>query len=225
MDERATGRVRRPDRALTAELLLAGLILGVGGFSVPRVVFLLPLGSMSLWMRGLGWRDLGLRRPERVGRTLATAVLAALGILVTVRFAIVPFAVWITGVPLDTSAFEAIEGNLRVLLTWLAVAWTVAAFGEEMVFRGYLMRRLADLAGGTRAAWAFALIVSSVSFGWAHAYQGPAGIVATGLIGALLALLYLRTGRNLWTVILCHALVDAVVLTLIYLGRAELLYP
>jgi membrane protease YdiL (CAAX protease family) len=225
MDERAEGRAGWRYRALLAELLLSGLILGVGGFSVPRVVFLLPLASMSLWMRGLGWADVGLRRSARVGRTVGTAVLAALAILLAVRFAIVPLAVWITGAPLDTSAFEPIRGNLRLLLTWLALAWTLAAFGEEMVFRGYLMHRIADLAGGTGPAWAAALVVSSAFFGWAHAYQGPAGMVATGLIGALLALLYLRTGRNLWTVILCHALVDAIALTLVYFGRAAWIYP
>jgi len=45
--------------------------------------------------------------------------------------------------------------------------------------------------------------------------------VATALIGALLGLLYLRSGRNLWVVIICHALVDTVALTAIYLGRAS----
>lgn len=125
---------------------------------------------------------------------------------------------------MDTSAFEAIRGNERVLLAGLALAWTLAAFGEEMVFRGYLMSRIAGLAGGTRAGWAAALVVSSACFGWAHGYQGPAGMVATGLIGALLGLLYLRT-RNLWTVIICHGVVDTITMTLVYFDRVEWLFP
>ena len=69
-----------------------------------------------------------------------------------------------------------------------------------------------------------ALLVSSVFFGWAHRYQGPAGTIATGSMGALLALLYLR-GRNLWPVIICHALVDTAALLAIYSGHRSLLFP
>ena len=224
MDERESVRSGWPGRAVAAELVLAGLILGYG-FPLPRVVPLLLLASMSLWMRGLGWVNLGLRRPAVWSRTVLQALLAALVILVGVRLVIAPFAVWATGTPIDQSAFEPLRGNLRVLLVSLLLAWTLAAFGEEMVFRGYLMRRVTDVAGDTRAGWAVALVVSSAFFGWAHGYQGPAGMVATGLIGALIGLLYLCTGRNLWTAIVCHALVDTIALTLVYLDRASLLFP
>jgi uncharacterized protein len=206
-------------------MLLVALLVVYGASSIPRTVLLLPLASMSVWMRGLRWADLGLRRPGSAWRTVAAAVAAALGILLSVRLAILPFAVWITGVPVDTSAFEAIRGNARLLLAWLALSWTLAAFGEEMVFRGYLMSRIAGLGSGTRAAWAAALVISSACFGWAHGYQGPAGMVATGLIGALLGLLYLRTGRNLWTVIICHGVVDTITMALVYFGRVEWLFP
>jgi membrane protease YdiL (CAAX protease family) len=206
-------------------MLLVALVMAYGGISLPRTVLLLPLACMSVWMRGLRWTDLGLRRPPAVWRTVGTAVAAALGILLAVRLAILPFAVWITGVPVDTSAFEVIRGNARVLLAGLALAWTLAAFGEEMVFRGYLMSRIAGVAGGTHAGWAAALVISSACFGWAHGYQGPAGMVATGLIGALLGLLYLRTGRNLWTVIVCHGVVDTLTMTLVYFDRVQWLFP
>ncbi|HEX2079621.1 MAG TPA: type II CAAX endopeptidase family protein [Longimicrobium sp.] len=224
MGARPGVRSARLEKGLVAELLLAGLLLGYG-FAIPRVVPLLLLASMSLWVRGLGWADLGLRRPRVWSRTVATAVLAALGILLAVRFVIAPLAVWVTGTSIDQSVFEPLRGNLRVLLASLLLAWTLAAFGEEMVFRGYLMRRLTDLVGGTRVGWAVALVVSSAFFGWAHGYQGPAGMVATGLIGASIGLLYLRTGRNLWMAIICHAVVDTVALTLVYLGRTSLLFP
>jgi membrane protease YdiL (CAAX protease family) len=39
-----------------------------------------------------------------------------------------------------------------------------------------------------------------------------------------MALLYLSV-RNLWTVILCHALVDSVALLTIYSGHRSLLFP
>ena len=53
----------------------------------------------------------------------------------------------------------------------------------------------------------------------------PAGVVAAGTIGCLLGLLYLYGGRNLWTVIACHALVDTVGLLAIYFGHRSLVFP
>ena len=101
----------------------------------------------------------------------------------------------------------------------------MAAFGEEMAFRGHVMRRVMDLVGATRPALAFAVAISSVLFGLAHAYQGPVGMIATGLIGVLIALICIYHRRNLWAVILCHGLVDSFSLSLIYFGYESLLFP
>jgi membrane protease YdiL (CAAX protease family) len=46
-----------------------------------------------------------------------------------------------------------------------------------------------------------------VAFGVAHAYQGRAGIVGTGLLGGGMAAMYLQTGSLLLPVVL-HALID-----------------
>src|SRR5215471_16909977 len=49
----------------------------------------------------------------------------------------------------------------------IAGAWTLDAFGEEMVYRGYLMNRIADLMNRTRWAWIVSLFVVHVGFGLA----------------------------------------------------------
>jgi uncharacterized protein len=149
---------------------------------------------------------------------------AAAAILAAVRVVIVPLAVRVTGAAVDLSGIEDIRGDASALWPWLAQAWTLAAFGEEMVFRGYLIGRVADLAGPSRIGSAVGLVVSSVFFGWAHRHLGPAGMLATGCIGALLGLLYLAT-RNLWPVIICHALVDTVSLLVVYSGHGSWLFP
>ena len=144
-------------------------------------------------------------------------------ILVAVHFIIFPLAVTVTGVPVDLSQVEAVRGDSAMLWLWLAQAWTLAAFGEEMVFRGYLIQRIADLVGQSRLGLSVALVISSLCFGWAHRYQGDAGMVATGLMGALLALLYLRT-RSLSSVTVCHALVDTTALAVIFFGHRSWLF-
>jgi len=211
------------DRALLAELLLALLLVGYDWFSPYRLVLLLLLASQSLWSRSLGWSDLGLARPPSLWRVVAQGIVGAGVVLLAVRFMIVPIAEKLTGVTVDLSQVEAIQGDPATLGIWLAQALTLAAFGEELVFRGYLMNRVADLFGKKRLGLVVGLLISSVGFGWAHRYQGDAGMVATGLIGALLALLYLRT-RNLWAVIICHAVVDLTALILIYYGHKTWLF-
>ncbi len=210
--------------AVGAELTLAGLIVCYGSFSVFRLVLLLLLASQSLWIRGLGWPDLGLRLPVAAWRTVFHAVLASLAILAAIRFAIVPFAVFVTGEPVDLSALGG-PGDARALWLWLAQAWTLAAFGEEMVFRGYLMRRVTDLVGDTRIGWVIAIIASGALFGLAHRYLGWAGVIATGIIGGLVATLYVCNRKNLGIVIVCHGLVDTVALAAMYFGHSSLLFP
>jgi membrane protease YdiL (CAAX protease family) len=210
--------------ATGAELVLVGLIVCYGSFSIFRLVLLLLLSSQSLWIRGFGWADLGLRRPASAWRTLLCSVAASLALLVTIKIAIVPFAVFVTGEPVDLSVFGE-PGDTRALRVWLTQAWTLAAFGEEMVFRGYLIRRVADLVGGALFGQVVAVVASSALFGIAHGYQGWSGVIATGIIGALLGTLYLWSHKNLWTVIICHGIVDTVVLSAVYFGRRSLIFP
>jgi membrane protease YdiL (CAAX protease family) len=48
--------------------------------------------------------------------------------------------------------------------------------------------------------------------------QGPSGQVVESIAGALLALLYLATGRNLAVAIVAHGAIDTIDVGMIYLG-------
>jgi membrane protease YdiL (CAAX protease family) len=51
-------------------------------------------------------------------------------------------------------------------MLWLMTSWILAAFGEEMVFRGYSLNRMANLPGRSRAGWVAGLIGSFNLFGF-----------------------------------------------------------
>lgn len=72
------------------------------------------------------------------------------------------------------------------------------------MYRGYLMNRVAGLAGGTTGAWVASLIVVSALFGWGHVDQGITGQVQAAIDGLMLGLLYLGAGRNLLVPIASH---------------------
>src|SRR6266446_5670276 len=120
-------------------------------FSVQLI--LLAFTSLSLWLRGLTWRDVGLRSSMAWWKIALRAVVAAVLIAVIANVLVQPFVDRLIGRPVNNSRFDNLPGNVQALLRWLAVVWTIVAFGEEMVFRGYLMNRNTDLAGKTRTGW------------------------------------------------------------------------
>ncbi|MDK3256025.1 CPBP family intramembrane glutamic endopeptidase [Blastococcus capsensis] len=85
------------------------------------------------------------------------------------------------------------------------VVGITAGVCEEWLYRGFFLAVVLAVVGG---APSFVLVtVAAVAFGLAHAYQGRAGIVLTGVLGGVMALLYVDTGSLLLPVLL-HALID-----------------
>jgi membrane protease YdiL (CAAX protease family) len=85
------------------------------------------------------------------------------------------------------------------------VVGLTAGICEEWLYRGFFLAVVSALAGGPPAV--VLVLLGAAAFGLAHAYQGVAGIVTTGILGGVLAALYLDTGSLLLPVLL-HAAID-----------------
>lgn len=199
-------------------LLLIGVAVYALGYLPFPILLLTIMAWVSLRLRLLRWRDVGLKRPDRWLTTIGLALLIGIGYQVVDIFIIAPVLESITGEAVDLSLFNNLQGNLLMLLFLLVVSWTEAAFIEEMFFRGYLFNRITGLFAKERLGVSMALIVTSLLFGAAHAYQGISGVVDTALAGLLLGLLYLYAGRNLWLPILAHGVIDTVGFLIIFFG-------
>ncbi|HEY9403741.1 MAG TPA: CPBP family intramembrane glutamic endopeptidase [Pyrinomonadaceae bacterium] len=186
---------------------------------ITQTIFLIPLIWIILRLRGERWSEIGLARPDNFGWAIMVGVLA--GVLVEL------FAVYVTtplissffGTEPNYSEFKEIRGNLILLFIFLGLSWTLAAFGEEICFRGFLMKRLAQVFGESRAAWLAALLLSSILFGWGHTEQGVSGWIQEGLSGLILGVLFLSAKRNLVVPIVAHGVSNTLAFILIYLGR------
>jgi uncharacterized protein len=190
-----------------------------GLIPLSRTPFLLLLCWASLRLRRLPWRDIGFTRPPRLRRAIAIGVVAGLAIELFAINVTTPWIASLTGTPPDVSDLRDVVGNWQLLVIVLAVSWILAAFGEELAFRGYLMHRVADGFGRTRVAWIISLVVVSVFFGIGHSTQGVAGIMQESLSGCWLGVLFLAGGRNLAVPIVAHGVSNSLALALIYLNR------
>jgi uncharacterized protein len=99
-------------------------------------------------------------------------------------------------------ASRILPHSMVELLPYLALAVT-AGVCEEFVYRGFAMAALRQSGLPT---WVVVL-VSSILFGLAHAYQGRAGMVGTGVLGILFALTRILY-HSLAPVMMWHTAVD-----------------
>src|SRR6516162_6388957 len=184
-----------------------------------KTPFLLAFAWLSLRIRKLRWRDVGLNLYRNWPTTIGAGIGVGLLLEAFQLFISQPILVRVLKKQPDLELFQALRGNVKWTLLAIAGTWTLAAFGEEMVYRGYLMNRVADLLNRTRTAWIVSLMAVHIGFGLAHAYQGVTGAIDEGLMGLLLGLIYLRTGRNLAVPIIAHGVSDTIDFVLIFFGK------
>ena len=86
--------------------------------------------------------------------------------------------------------------------SWFYGLSITAGICEEVLYRGYLVWYL-----GHAMALLPAAALAGVLFGIGHAYQGPRGVLVTGLVGLFLGAIYILTG-SLYAGMAMHALMD-----------------
>ncbi len=192
---------------------------GMGLVPITQTIFLVPLIWLFLRLGNAPWSTIGLSRPGNLKRAIALGVFAGVLLELFAVFVTTPGISALFGVEPDYSELKSVQGNLKLLLVFLGFSWVIAAFGEEICFRGFLMKRLAQVFGESRTAWIASLLLSSVLFGWGHTEQGVSGWVQEGLSGLWLGILFLATKRNLAVPIVAHGVSNSLAFVLIYLGR------
>jgi membrane protease YdiL (CAAX protease family) len=101
----------------------------------------------------------------------------------------------------------------------MALAWILASFLEECIFRDSPMSALGSLISNSGAFASIGLLISAVVFGLARWYQGKSGATSTANIGLLLGDIFIWSGNNLWMPILMHGVKDTIGLILIYFNQ------
>lgn len=168
-------------------ILSIGILGVVGGLlalrldpPAPASLSWLPLPELLLWSVGL--------------------TVAALGVILLFRPLEARFG---GGRPELLRDLLPRTGRERRVFALLSLA---AGVGEELAYRAYAFLALQILGLGPWTAAA----VASVPFGFLHSYQGPVGVVRTGLMGFVLAVPVVITGSLIPSMV-AHTLIDLVV--------------
>lgn len=203
--------IHQPKTALWAALFSVSVSLIFSG--LVALLTLIVFCLLVLWSVQWDWSYFGLHRTQ-----LSTLIVKALiwsVIIVVFAFLSKPMLEAIFG-PQDLSFFDPIRGNRTGFILTSIQVWTLVAFFEEFIFRGYFMLQIERYFKGSNWGWIAGVLMSSIVFGIAHNYQGLTGTVLTGIIGAWIGLIYYFQGRNLWLCILVHGLVDTLYISLVY---------
>jgi membrane protease YdiL (CAAX protease family) len=167
------------------------------------LLWTLVAGGVVLWMfERRGWTELRLVVPHG-WRLLGTiGVLSAVAIVYARTVGRIVRAKRSKRIKMPSDVIRRAPHTAAELAWFLALAVS-AGICEEFIFRGYLIWLLQSLLGLWGAA-----VFSVIVFAAVHAYQGVRGVLATGVVGALLTLVVMVFG-SLVPAMAVHALVDA----------------
>lgn len=233
MDE-APGQPRSFTRALFEVLFTRRTTIAVVSVVLLVAISALPnLGVIAGWLfmvtallacvRQGSFAEIGFRRPESWPRIVLLSIGLALVIQLSFSILFDPLIERLTGTTVDVTSLDGMRGHLGNYLVMLAVGWVLGGFLEEMLFRGYLLKRIQRVLGPSPAATALAIALPALAFGLAHSYQDSAGMISTGAIGAILGALFVWYRSNLWLPILVHGFSNVVGITLIYTSYDKVL--
>lgn len=199
-------------RAITiiriAEIILAGLIVW-SDFFVPTL-FLLVLVGVSLFLRKQHLSSLGFKKIDNWPAMIVKIVGLMMVWTLVVLAVIAPVLDHVFGLQQDVSTFADLQGNLGLFFGLLVASWTLAAVGEETVYRGFLFTRGRDLFSNRTWSYMAGVLISASLFGLAHTEQGLAGVIITFFDAIYFSLIRRHFKDNLWAAVLAHGISNTI---------------
>ncbi len=171
-----------------------------------------PLSSLGIRIGNKHWYAL----IKTIGKSLLVFVFSILVFVLAGYFYGLLFG---ADAKIQTDGYNFIKGKLYLFLPMLVAVYFASSFGEEVIYRSFLIERLSLLFGNDKIARWISILLSAVFFGLVHFEWGPMGVVQTGFMGLALGLSYHWLKNNLWPNILAHAYLDTLLLIQLYSGN------
>lgn len=191
---------------------------------IPKVEFIanglfwsfttLVIATWRMKVRNVTWKELGLRKPDNLWKTLGVAAL----ILAATMISLIAFNILIDHLPFsltaDTSSESAVSkfGDLKGNWShfFLIIPFILLeSMLEELLDRGFLMNWIEKMFTMTSFATVIAVILQAVIFGFRHSNDFSERSITVGIIGLIMGIAYVKFGRNLWALIIAHCVLNA----------------
>lgn len=119
--------------------------------------------------------------------------------------------------PTDLTRFDSLKGNNLFLVFTIIASWTTITFGEEIVYRVFLVNWLHRIFEDSKTSkYILSIVLSGLMFGLAHFIEGPVGFITTTSMGILFSWVYIKSNKNIWITIIAHGLLNTVRFLFIY---------
>lgn len=195
-------------------------VIGAGSIAMWCGIF---VATLFMKKQNITWKDRGLGLPVNAKDGLKSIGTALLVVVLVLAFmaAIVPIISNALGVTIpesSTDKFEFMLGNPLYFAAYLLIViWVGAAVGEELLMRGFLLNNLMSLFGQSKVGVIAAVVLHAAIFGMLHISQGVPGIIGTGVVAVIFAVIYLFNGRKLFPLIIAHGIINSISLTAYFL--------
>ena len=182
------------------------------GYILISIVFTILLFRAGLPLNRFGF---GIR-PDLKQLLMAVAAIVLLRLF---AWGLEPFIAELVGGSRNLERFSDVEGSTSSLIGLLMMSWTIAAFGEEFIYRIVLMRGISFIFNDTRQAHIAAVVIQAVMFGLIHAYQGPAGIVGSTFSGLVFGAVTVASRWSIWPSAIAHGTNNTIGIIALYMGN------
>ncbi|WP_296314425.1 CPBP family intramembrane glutamic endopeptidase [Winogradskyella sp. UBA3174] len=202
---------------ITVMFLIREIYFPNVGFIINGLFWSFSTLIIAMWrmkVRGLSWKDLGLRKPKSIKKT----ILVSIGILIATVASIMLFNIIKDALPFiteqevsegsTTSKFGDLKGNWSLFFTIIPMV-LIESMLEELLDRGFLMNWFEKLFSFTSFATVIAVVLQAVIFGFRHSNDLSERSITVGLIGLVMGIAYVKFGRNLWPLIIAHCILNS----------------
>lgn len=181
---------------------------------LPSVV-ICAIGFISAAIQKERTPFLGTQFWEKPCQRLLTLFSIAVGLSILNYALIIPLVNHLTGSTQNMGIFNDLKGNTGLLIILLAYSWIMAAFIEEVAYRGFFQYKILTLFSNQRVGTLIAILLTSTLFGWMHSEQGVVGMINTTIDAILFSLIRYRY-KSVWASIMVHGFSNTIGIVTFY---------
>lgn len=173
----------------------------------------LAVATWRMKIRGYTWKDLGLRKPENLKKTIFISI----AIVIVIAISIIGFNILKDTFGLfedpdviksnSSSRFEYLKDNWLMFFSIMPIV-LIESFLEELLDRAFLITWFEKLFSKTAIATIIAVGMQALIFGFRHSNDISERSITVAIIGLIMGIAYVKFGRNLWPIIIAHCILN-----------------